>query len=143
MLLVCEGYADKHNLVFSTDPVPAKSKTKCLLFCGKAKRVKYPDPLQLCGKNLPWVETAEHLGHTLHQDTTMEADCKRARARFITKSLEVRSELSFASPNIILKVLRIFCKDAYGSMLWDLSSGSAESFFKCWNTNVKLVHGVS
>jgi hypothetical protein len=27
-------------------------------------------------------------------------------------------------------------------MLWDLSSDAAESFFKCWNTNVKLVFGL-
>ena len=27
-------------------------------------------------------------------------------------------------------------------MLWDLGSDSAESFFKCWNTNVKLVFGL-
>ena len=32
MLTVCETYADSHNLVFSTDPVPAKSKTKCIFF---------------------------------------------------------------------------------------------------------------
>ena len=30
MLMVCEKYAAEHNLVFSTDPVPQKSKTKCL-----------------------------------------------------------------------------------------------------------------
>ena len=27
-------------------------------------------------------------------------------------------------------------------MLWDLGSDAAESFFKCWNTNVKLVYGL-
>ena len=76
MIKVCETYAAEHNLIFSTDPVPAKSKTKCLLFCGKSPRPKYPDPLKLNGKDLPWVETAEHLGHTLHQDTSMDRDCQ-------------------------------------------------------------------
>ena len=142
MLQVCEVYAAEHNLVFSTDPVPAKSKTKCVLFCGKAGRVRYPDQLHLDGKDLPWVETADHLGHTLHQDTSMERDCHRARARYIAKSLEVRNQLSFADPEIILKALQIFCTDAYGSMLWNLGSDAAESFFKCWNTNVKLVLGL-
>ena len=142
MIQVCEIYAAEHNLVFSTDPIPAKSKTKCLLFCGKSPRPKYPDPLKLNGKDLPWVETAEHLGHTLHQDTTMDKDCLRARARYITKSLEVRNQLGFADPKIILRALQIFSEDAYGCMLWDLGSDMAESFFKCWNTNVKLVYGV-
>ena len=69
MLQVCEAYALEHNLVFSTDPVPSKSKTKCMLFCGRLGRVKYPAPLQLAGKDLPWVETVEHLGHTLSLQT--------------------------------------------------------------------------
>ena len=129
-------------MVFSTDPVPSLSKTKCVYFCGRPGKVRYPDPVQLDGKDLPWVESADHLGHKLHQMTSMEKDCQRARAKFIAKSLEVRNQLSFADPQIILLALQTFCSDAYGSMLWDLSSDSAESFFKCWNTNVKLVYGL-
>ena len=77
MLIICQNYAMSHNLVFSTDPVPAKSKTKCLFFCGKAGRVQYPDPVQLDGKDLPWVECAYHLGHCLHQVTNMDKDSQR------------------------------------------------------------------
>ena len=141
MLQVCEVYAADHNLTFSADPLPARSKTKCLLFCGKSPRQRFPDPLQLNGEDLPWVEAADHLGHTLHQDTTMVKDCQRARARFIARSLDVRNQLAFADAQIILRVLQIFCEDGYGSMLWDLCSDAAESYFKCWNTNVKLVFG--
>ena len=72
----------------------------------------------------------------------MGRDCQRGRARYITKSLEVRNQLGFADPQIILRALQIFSEDAYGCMLWDLGSDMAESFFKCWNTNVKLVYGV-
>ena len=36
MLNVCQSYAVEHNLVFSTDPVPALSKTKCIFFCGRS-----------------------------------------------------------------------------------------------------------
>ena len=46
MLKVCE------NLQFSTDPVPAKSKSKCIYMCGYSDPV-YPVPLQLCGADLP------------------------------------------------------------------------------------------
>ena len=67
MLRVCQQYAREHNLVFSTDPIPSKSKTKCMYFCGRVGNVKYPAPVQLEGKDLPWVEHADHLGHTLHQ----------------------------------------------------------------------------
>ena len=36
----------------------------------------------------------------------------------------------------------MLCSDAYGSMLWNLGSPTAEQYFKCWNTSVKLVYGV-
>ena len=142
MLIICQNYAMSHNLVFSTDPVPAKSKTKCLFFCGKAGRVQYPDPVQLDGKDLPWVECADHLGHCLHQVTNMDKDSQRARGRFINKTVEIRQELFFARPEQVMRAVQILATDAYGSMLWSLNSPGAESFFKSWNTCVKLVYGV-
>ena len=90
MLYVSQCYADEHNLVFSTDPVPALSKTKCIFFCGRQCRLRYKDPVQLGGQDLPLDERAEHLGHTLHQLCNMEKDCQRARARFIAKTVELR-----------------------------------------------------
>ena len=131
MVRVCQSYAGEHNLIFSTDPVPALSKTKCIFFCGRPGKVKYPDPVQLDGQDLPWVESALHLGHTLLQVTNQEKDCQKSRARFIDKTVQLREELSFAHPNQILKAVQILCSDAYGSMLWKLSSGSSEQYFKC------------
>ena len=32
LMTICERYALEHNLTFSTDPSPAQSKSKCLLF---------------------------------------------------------------------------------------------------------------
>ena len=142
MLDICEAYAVDHNLTFSTDPVPARSKTKCIYFCGRPGHVRYPQPVQLGGKDLPWVESADHLGHCVSQMTNMEKDCQRARAIFIRKSLEIRELFSFANPDNIMQAVQIFCMYAYGSKLWDLSSQVAEQYFKSWNTCVKLVHGL-
>ena len=99
----------------------------------------YLVPVQLDGKDLPWVESAEHLGHTLTQMTNMEKDNQRARGRFINKTIELREELFFAHPEQIMQAVQVLCTDAYESMLWKLSSPEAESFFKSWNTCVKLV----
>ena len=144
MLEVCEAYASEHNLVFSTDPEPAKSKTKCMYFCGRlGGRVMLPAPLYLDGKALPWVDTADHLGHTLHQTVTMDKDCLRARGMFISKTVEIRDQLSFAQPQHKLQAVQVMCTDAYGCMLWDLGSDNAEKFFKSWNTCVKLCYGVT
>ena len=142
MLNVCQSYAIEHNLEFSTDPVPTKSKSKCIYFCGRLSRVTYPDPLELAGKKLPWVLSADHLGHTLSQKTNMEKDCQRARAKFIAKSTEVREALRFAQPLHVLRAIEVMCMDAYGSMLWNLESDKAEQFFRSWNTCVKLVYNV-
>ena len=46
MLRTCEEFADLHNLKFSTDPEPAKSKTKCIFMCVHGDP-KYPDPTGL------------------------------------------------------------------------------------------------
>ena len=53
MLECCEKYAAEHNLKFSTDPLPSKSKSKCIYFCGKLTRLTKPDNLKLLGKDLP------------------------------------------------------------------------------------------
>ena len=142
MLNVCESYALEHTLVFSTDPVPAKSKTKCMYFCGRPGKVKYPDPVQLGGEDLPWVESALHLGHTLHQLSNMDKDAQRARGTFISKTVDLREQLSFAQPEQVMQAVQVLCTDAYGSMLWDLGSEKAEQFFKCWNTCVKLTYSL-
>ena len=118
------------------------SKTKCMFICGNQTVVKYPDPVYLDGKMLPWVVTAEHLGHTLHQSGSMDQDCKVHRAQFINKSIEVREQLHFARPAEVMKAVTVYCCDSYGSMLWNLRSDSAESYFKCWNTCAKLVNKV-
>ena len=34
MLDICQRFAKRFNLKFSTDPNPAKSKTKCIFVCG-------------------------------------------------------------------------------------------------------------
>ena len=52
MLETCEQYAEQHNLEFSTDPNPSKSKSKCIYFTGPARNVVLPEPLQLAGELL-------------------------------------------------------------------------------------------
>ena len=140
MLSVCEKYAKKLNLNFSTDPDPKKSKSKCIFMTGKRMRnaVK-PANLQLYGQDLPWVSTATHLGHELHQDASMDHDCKCKRGRFIDNSTSVRETFEFADQEQILNAIQIYCCDFYGSMLWNLFSDEAEKFYRCWNTCTKLV----
>ena len=54
----------------------------------------------------------------------------------------MRIKVSFATADQILTAFQVLCSNAYGSMLWKVSSTADEQFFKCWTTGVKMVHGV-
>ena len=142
MLTACEEFGRKNNLVFSTDTDPAKSKTKCIFMVGK-KKMKKPAPLILYGRELPWVRTANHLGNELCEDGTLDTDAKKKRASFISKSLEVREQFSFAHPVEVLTAVQLYCSDHYGSMIWDLGGNMAKQYFNAWSTCVKLAWNVS
>ena len=107
------------NLIFSTDDDPQKSKSKCLYMCGHMN-AKYPAPLQLYGKPLPWVVSATHLGHEIHQLCNMEQDANLKRIKFIDNSTHIRETFSFADPTNILQAVQLYSGDAYGSMLLNL-----------------------
>ena len=123
MLEVVEKFAERFNISFSTDPNPSKSKSKCIFMVGRQHRLSKPAPLMLNGQELPWVESATHLGHELHESGTMELDASMKRAQFIDKSVEVRTMFHWAAPAEILQALKTYCSAFYGCMLWDLSGG--------------------
>ena len=60
MVNLCEEFATRKNLKFSTNDNPDKSKTKCLIFTKKAKEKNGVQPVQLDGKPLPWVQQVKH-----------------------------------------------------------------------------------
>ena len=137
MLSVCERYAADFNLQFSTDPLPQKSKTKCLYLCGHLDPV-YPAPVQLCGRDLPWVQHATHLGHELHPLCNMEFDANLKRAQFIEASLKIQESFGFAHPREILRAIHSHAAHWYGSMLWDLYGEKVGQICRSWNTTVKV-----
>ena len=142
MLVVCEQFAQSHNLEFSTDPNPSKSKTKCIFICGQARALKKPANLKLFGRELPWVQSAVHLGHELHESGTMKQDAIVKMALFITRSTEVRETFSFAAPVEVLSAVKVYTCDFYGAMLWDLFDENTEKLYRSWNTCIKLVWNV-
>ena len=138
MLATCERFAARNNLQFSTDPDPVKSKTKCIFVSGKKKNLTKPVPLTLYGKELPWVTSATHLGHELHETGSMDHDINVKKAEFIYKSTELRETFSFANPVEVLRAVKVFAGDLYGSNLWQLGSVMADQVYHAWNTTIKL-----
>ena len=76
MLNTCQDHASRHNLLFSTDPNPNKSKSKCIFMSSSKSSVK-PVPHKLYGVSSPWVQTATHLGNELCEDGTMNTDIRK------------------------------------------------------------------
>ena len=120
MLLEIETFAAESNVVFSTDPLPSKSKTKCIYVVGKKKNLTKPAPLILCGRELPFVKQADHLGNMLTEQGDMDHDAEIKRAKFIHSTVEIRETFKSAAPSEVLKALNVYCSSFYGSCLWDL-----------------------
>ena len=94
--------------------------------------------MTLYGRELPWVKSANHLGHTLHQDCTMMEDIRCKRINFISESTDIREMFSWAHPMQVVNAIKIYCTSFYGSMLWNLFDEEANKVYKCWNTVLKL-----
>ena len=120
----------------------AKSKSKAIFVVGRRNDLVKPAPLLLCGKALPYVAHATHLGHELHEDGTMTMDSNMRRGAFIGKCLEVQEAFSFAAPAEVLGAIKLYCGDLYGGMLARLDSPEATKLMNCWGTAVKDVWGL-
>ena len=124
----CEDSANRFNILFTTHKTPNRSKIKCIVMVGDKK----PAPLVLCGgdQDLPWVESASHLGHMLHKSVTIDHNTSVARATFIDQSIETCQAFNFASPVELFRALQVFCCSHYGSMLRNIQDGSAKQYFR-------------
>ena len=100
-------------------------------------RVQYPKPVSLNGMILPWVTSANHLGHTLHQDCTMDEDARSKRMSFVTDTTDLREMFFWAHPKQIIFAMQVYCTSFYGSMLYDLYGEEANMIFRCWKTALK------
>ena len=137
MLDTCQKYASEHNLQFSTDPIPAKSKTKCLAFLLKERSIR---KLELNGNKLPWWPTGKHLGNKIeNQINGMKMDIKEKRAKFIDRTNEICQEFHFGHPESKFKVNNIYNSHFTGSPLWNLFSKESESFEKTWNIAFRIM----
>ena len=143
MLRTCERFAGANNIRFSTDPNPSKSKTKAIYVTGpRGGGLQKPAPLLLCGRALPWVARAEHLGHALSEDGTMRQDASEKRARFIDMSVKIRETFSFAHPAEQLQAVMKYCTSIYGSNLYNFEDDEFGMICGAWKTGVKLAWGV-
>ena len=140
MVKICEKFAQAKGLVFSTNEVAAKSKTKCILF-GKVNAAQV-DQVVLNGNPLPWVSELKHLGHILQSDNTMRSDILVKRRTFIGTVNAMVQEFHFTKPDVLMKLVNLYASSFYGSNLWDLYSNQVDKIFKTWNVTVRNIFGL-
>ena len=123
MLTICEEFSTSHSMLFSTDPNPVKSKTKCLIF----SRTVTPEQVlnvQLNGDKLPWVDTAKHLGNLLSSRINFscripetKTDLLQKRAILFDKVHQIQQQFGYLNPRLVIKLLSIYSTALYGSCL--------------------------
>ena len=135
ILKTCETFALHHNLQFSTNIVPAKSKCKCIAFGISSQNL--PN-LVLCNNKLPWVDSVKHLGTVLTNDKEiLGKDVMQKRATFINRNNELQQEFHFTHPKSLIKISSIYNSSFYGSVLWSFSSKEVERIDKSWNVSMR------
>ena len=138
MIKICENFAEENNVNFSMHDDPKKSKSMAMHIVGADKSVSVPSSLSLCGKVLPWVSKASHLGHTICADNQMNQDISEKLAQYINDCSKVRETFSFAHPVEQLRATEKYCSSLYGSPLWRLDSDSTKKVCNSWKTGVKV-----
>ena len=137
MLQTCEIYARDHNLQFSTNIIPAKSKTKCLAFLQKPRIL---EQMKLNGDDLPWVENGLHLGnHVDNQINGMKKDTRVKRADYIQKNNDINQEFYFAHPRTKFHLNVIYNSHFSGSSLWNLFGRNVEMLENSWNLSMRIM----
>ena len=124
MVNICEKFADRKSLVFSTNIDPVKSKTKCIIFA--KKKISGVTPILLNGDPLPWVMEVKHLHNSMQ---IAEELCEQVHCQ--------GQEFHCVGPKT--QLLNIYGKSFIGSCLWDLYSQNVYMIYKSWNVTVRKV----
>ena len=145
MLKICEDFATSHSMEFSTDPVPSKSKSKCLFF-SRNRSADDVENVLLNGDKLPWVTSAKHLGNLLSSKLNLSLFCPETKSDLLSKRAilfdkvhQVMQQFGYLEPELIVKLLSVYSTALYGSTLWQLSSVEHLQLNKSWNTAIKII----
>ena len=138
MLKVCETYAETHNLKFSTNENPSKSKTKCMAYLFKERKLR---DMVLCGNKLPWVDKGKHLGMRIDAkvNNLLTKDIMEKRPKYIQCCNELVQEFSYTCSRTKAFINRVFNTHVYGSVLWNLHGNEAEMLYNTWSTSIRKI----
>lgn len=139
MLDICVKYFAEHGIDISVDHlIPEKSKTKCMAFNVSSE----PYPIILNNLNLPWVNSAKHLGCIINVNGNSNDDIFIKKTVFVSKHHSLRQELGVQNPDVFMTLVQTYLCAMYGSCLWDLFSKEATSLYTKWNNLVRNTYNL-
>lgn len=137
MLDLAHKYVKEHQISFSTDPEPSKSKTKGIIFTRSNLRFE-PAPLLLNGDELPWVDSSKYLGNCVTGVLDgFSRDCNQKRASYIGRNCDINQEFHYAHPEVKCRINRIYNSSFPGSVLWDFNSNEFSQIVNSWSVSVR------
>ena len=140
MMTTCQNFAADNNLQFSTNVIPKKSKSKCIIFCKNPAFRENVSPIMLDGNPLPWVTSVTHLGHVFDCDNNMYSDTRLKRGRFIGKINSLQQEFHFVSPHVKIDWYDKYACSFYGSNLYNLFCHETEKIYGAFNVSVRQAY---
>ena len=94
----------------------------------------------MCGNNLPWVDSAKHVGNKITDEINgMKQDMREKRARYIQKNNEIIQEFYFAHPRTKFKINSIWNCHFSGCQIWDLFCRESEMIEASYNQSFKIM----
>jgi len=118
MLNICEDFVKEFSVVFNA------SKSVCLMASkgiSKASKMSFNDlQFTLDGNHLAFVDECSHLGHVLTSRLDDNSDILSRRNSVCGKLNNVLCYFSKCDPLVKSMLLRLYCSDLYGCVLWDL-----------------------
>ena len=138
MINKCYEFFLNHGIKISTNQDVKKTKTKILTFGLKVN----PSPLTLNGKELPFVDSWEHLGHVVHSDGNSAHDLNEKRRAIVGKIHSLYQELGQQDPSVLFTLLRSYVFHLYGCQLWDIFSKEANRLWATWHKTIKFAYNL-
>ena len=96
----------------------------------------------LDGNALPFVDKCCHLGHMLSSCLDDKQDILSRRASMCGKVKNILCHFNKCDPLVRLKLMRSYCSDLYGSVLWDMSHSSVDNVCIAWRKGLRRALGL-
>ena len=128
LLTICDDFSSEFDVTFNS------MKSKCLYFHAKTAKktdATLPD-FFIGGNHIEFVESWNHLGHTLYVNLDDSSDILKRRSSLVAQANDVLCYFGNLAVVTKLKLFLAYCSSLYGSQLWDIQYDNVEALCLSW-----------